>query len=260
MRLDLTKLAVRSLSDKSSQVRKNCIGLLTRLILTHPYGRLHGGELSHQEWQDRYDAVQKELEPLDLPSAEALEAMADTSQDAEDQVDDDQVEAGTEDESIIEENSVIDGAAAEDEPDASMADPQENSSSRRASSKAKRKVRKSDGIDLAAVSQEQVLATLDQNELVALRLKKRYYSDALTFIALLEQAMPTVSDLLASKVKSEVLESMDFFCTAYDYKIEQARIGVSRMLHLVWSKDNSTVEDGKEVRGVFVRDCSSAIV
>lgn len=31
------------------------------------------------------------------------------------------------------------------------------------------------------------------------------------------------------------------------------QVGIKRMLHLIWAKDNSTVEDGKEVKGVRSR-------
>ena len=71
-RLELAKLAVRGLEDKASSVRKNCTALLTKMILTHPYGKMHGGDLSGEEWKKRYETILKELEPLD----QAVEAAA----------------------------------------------------------------------------------------------------------------------------------------------------------------------------------------
>lgn len=65
VRLRITRLAIRNLSDKSSIVRKNCILLLKKLILTHPYGAMYGGDLNRADWQDRYDKVMADLKPLE---------------------------------------------------------------------------------------------------------------------------------------------------------------------------------------------------
>lgn len=65
VRLKLTRLGIRHLSDKSSIVRKNCIVLLKKLITTHPYGMLYGGDLNRSDWQRRYDHIVEELKPLE---------------------------------------------------------------------------------------------------------------------------------------------------------------------------------------------------
>jgi len=54
-------LVVCCLEDKASIVRKNAIKLLTKLISTHPYGIMHGGELSIKEWEERLSKVEEEL-------------------------------------------------------------------------------------------------------------------------------------------------------------------------------------------------------
>jgi condensin complex subunit 1 len=46
-------------------VRRYAIALLTKLILTHPYGIIHGGELNVHEWRQRYDEVATELTSLE---------------------------------------------------------------------------------------------------------------------------------------------------------------------------------------------------
>ncbi|WFD23771.1 condensin complex non-SMC subunit Cnd1 [Malassezia equina] len=61
-RLRMTELAVQALEDKSSHVRRHAILLLVKLILTHPYGALYGGELSFDAWSERHAAVQARLE------------------------------------------------------------------------------------------------------------------------------------------------------------------------------------------------------
>lgn len=64
-RLEITERTVGALNDKSSSVRRYAIALLTKLILTHPFGIIHGGELNVQEWQHRYDEVAAELTSLE---------------------------------------------------------------------------------------------------------------------------------------------------------------------------------------------------
>ncbi|CAG8435255.1 1824_t:CDS:10 [Scutellospora calospora] len=66
-RQKLTDLVIRCLEDKSCNVRKNAIKLLTRLIATHPYGVIHGGELSIKEWESRLEQVENELKAIQPP-------------------------------------------------------------------------------------------------------------------------------------------------------------------------------------------------
>ena len=61
-RLEITAHTAGALNDKSSSVRRYAIALL---ILTHPYGIIHGGELNVKEWQQRYDEVAAELTSLE---------------------------------------------------------------------------------------------------------------------------------------------------------------------------------------------------
>ncbi|KAJ5152864.1 uncharacterized protein N7482_009342 [Penicillium canariense] len=58
------QLAARSLEDKSSNVRRNAIKLLSKLVATHPFSVMHGGQLSYKEWTDRLDGVDQELNAL----------------------------------------------------------------------------------------------------------------------------------------------------------------------------------------------------
>ncbi|KAI9928065.1 hypothetical protein ASPWEDRAFT_173713 [Aspergillus wentii DTO 134E9] len=61
------ELAARSLEDKSSNVRRNAIKLLAKLVSTHPFSVMHGGQLSYKEWAARLDAVDAELNALRPP-------------------------------------------------------------------------------------------------------------------------------------------------------------------------------------------------
>ncbi|KAH9845922.1 putative subunit of condensin protein complex [Teratosphaeria destructans] len=62
------ELAARSLEDKSSNVRRNAIKLLGKLMATHPFAVLHGGLLSHREWNERLETCEAELNALKPPA------------------------------------------------------------------------------------------------------------------------------------------------------------------------------------------------
>lgn len=71
-RQKVAELATQSLEDKSSNVRKNAIKLLAKLLGTHPFAVLHGGQLSYTEWSERLEAVDAELASLKLPAETGL--------------------------------------------------------------------------------------------------------------------------------------------------------------------------------------------
>ncbi|KAI8976822.1 non-SMC mitotic condensation complex subunit 1-domain-containing protein [Pilobolus umbonatus] len=73
-----------------------------------------------------------------------------------------------------------------------------------------------------------------------------FCKDAIRFIKLIHLAIPTISQLLSSKSKAEVLESMDFLVVAYNYKVKLASEGIKKMLHLIWTKDTS--DEGKGIK------------
>ncbi len=79
-----------------------------------------------------------------------------------------------------------------------------------------------------------------------LTLTKKYYSEALKFIDILHEATTTICQLLGSKNKSEVIEAMDYFEIGDAYNIEQNKLGIRRMLRLIWTKANS--DEGKGVQ------------
>ncbi|BGP16184.1 condensin complex non-SMC subunit Cnd1 [Rhodosporidiobolus nylandii] len=264
LRLKLTALAVRSLHDKAATVRKNCLALLNKLILTHPYGRMHGGELALTEWQDRLAKLEEELKVLDLPDAGEVEArrlMEDDDEDVAEKEQDDAREDNNEGEGK--------GAGAEsDHGSDSDLDGDGSPTKRKPAGSGKKAAPRKSHLDLAAADQSAVLNTVSGETLQRLRLTKAYYADAIGFIEEIEGAMDVVTELLASSVKSEVLEAMEVCKTAKEYKVEAAEQGVRRMLHLIWNKDEPTAasaaaaaagdgnagEEGeKETRGIRAR-------
>lgn len=85
-----------------------------------------------------------------------------------------------------------------------------------------------------------------------LTLQKKYYTEALRFISVIHEATGTICQLLGSRNKSEVIEAIDYFEIGDAYNIEQNKLGIRRMLRLIWTKGNS--DEGKGVQSHLI-DC-----
>lgn len=83
-----------------------------------------------------------------------------------------------------------------------------------------------------------------------LTLQKKYYTDALKFIDVLHEATGTVCQLLGARNKSEIIEAIDYFEIGDAYNIEQNKLGIRRMLRLIWTKGNS--DEGKGVQAHLI--------
>ena len=93
-RLDMSKLAVGMLEDKVATVRKNALTLLSQLVITHPYGLMHGGLMARKDWEEHYDEVSRDLKKMEdvvgkavENAEEAAEAEKSTAEDGEDEED-----------------------------------------------------------------------------------------------------------------------------------------------------------------------------
>lgn len=182
----MTEFAIQSLTDKTSTVRKNAIQLVCRLLETHPFGQIFGGTLNLDVWQEKYQRVCEELEALDLREMERAK------KDAGEEEEEDQAKDEEEDE----------GEGASVRPS-------------RRNGKAP---------DLDAIAKEQITAAKDGQAIQHLRLTKKYFSDAIAFIRLIQSGIPALSELLVSTSKAEVLESMQFFRIAHIYEIPLAEV------------------------------------
>ena len=211
------KLAVRSLEDKSSNVRRNAIKLLGKLVSTHPFSVMHGGQLSYQEWNSRLHAVEVELNSLKPPSGSPGLAEKTTKADV-----------------MVDESLLDDATIMENENAVPITEEQQQAALQQAA-------------EDAATSEL----------MARLRLTRKYYTEAIQFIELVHEATPVVCQLLSSKNKSEVIEAMDFFVIVDAYKVETARSGIRRMLRLIWTKGNSDEGKGVQThlidcyRGLF---------
>lgn len=204
----VTELATRSLEDKSSNVRRNAIKLIGKLISTHPFSVMHGGQLAYKEWEERLRAVETQLDALKPPADSP--GLCEKTSKVDEMVD----------------SALLDDATMIESP--------------------KKKVPSMTAEDQAAAlikAQEQAATS----ELMGrLQLTRKYYTEAIRFIEVLHAGSPVVCQLLSSKNKSEVVEAMDFFVIIDAYKIEAARTGIRRMLRLIWTKGNS--DEGKGVQ------------
>ncbi|KAI0063924.1 hypothetical protein BV25DRAFT_1906937 [Artomyces pyxidatus] len=276
-RLAITRAAVGALDDKVAGVRKSAVALLVRLVVTHPYGLMHGGLLGLSEWEERYKEVVKELKKVEatVGGAVGMEAGAEAAEeedgDAETQEEegDDAESSSTprkkkrarskevgedsENDMDVDQEDDADSIMDEDEPEEGDGTPKPKKSSK-AKKKEGQKKRKSE-LDIATLTNEQAaLAALESNQILHLRLRKRYYAEGLNFIRQVEDAMNIICQLLGSTNKAEVLEAMEFFRVAHEYQFDSAEMGIKKMLHLIWSKDNSSMsEDGKELKGIRSR-------
>ena len=113
----------------------------------------------------------------------------------------------------------------DDEAEPSRAEEGEDEGKGASSSTPKQKTGRKSELDMAALTDEQAaLAALESNQLLHLRLRKRYYSEALNFIRQVEEAAQLIYQLLGSTHKTEVLESMEFFRVAHEYQLDSAEV------------------------------------
>ncbi|KAJ7086035.1 non-SMC mitotic condensation complex subunit 1-domain-containing protein [Mycena belliarum] len=271
-RLAVTQAAVGALEDKVATVRKSAAALIVKLLLTHPYGLMYGGMLTLETWENDYRLLKAEL-----AKKEALVGDGSTQQVGEDDGGDGDAPAKKSKKTKKSSDSMdVDGEEGdggdtepedeeeEEEEDDDDEDPSAMSvdaegEELQTPKKKKKKVSKlqprKSQIAVDMTNEQVALETLETNQVLHLRLRKKYYVEALNFIRQIEGTMDTMEKLLGSKNKPEVLEAMEFFRVAHEYQFTKAEFGIKKMLHLIWSKDNSnsTSEDGQELKGIRQR-------
>jgi condensin complex subunit 1 len=180
---------------------------------------MHGGTLNLPEWQERYDQISVELEKIDASELEDAKRNLGV-QDEEDEAEgtaEKGVDVGNDDEAA----QPGDGSQGEDGDDSAGSQSRPRKKSRPSQFEATPDAK----------------TVLDPELVQRLRLTKKYYADCLQFQHQLERATPLLCTLLVSTTKSEVLESIRYFRTAYEYNVQGADIGIKKMLHLIWTKD-----------------------
>ncbi|CAK7902785.1 condensin complex subunit 1 [[Candida] anglica] len=228
-------LAVRSLGDKSTLVRRNSVKLMSKIVLTHPFSSIHGTQLGYNKWRKRLDDSETELKEL-LPTKEdspvpsgdemALDDISENEDEDEDMED-------------VNENEVSDKEVEVEDEDRDEEDDEED---------------EEDDDEESGNKPNQNIP--DINSFYKLRLTIKYYQDAIDFIEEVEEGVKVVSQLLFSKNRNEVLESMDFLVLTDAYEIRGSSDGIRRMLHLVWMKGSS--DEGKSIASHLI-DCYKSL-
>ncbi|KAJ2958011.1 hypothetical protein NQZ79_g6363 [Umbelopsis isabellina] len=243
----LGAIAIRHLEDKSSSVRRYAIRVITQLIKTHPY-IMYGGLLVIEEWKERYDELGEQLAAIKAP--QELQELPDGSDDDEEAEADRDAKSGspTEEEpkatdatEDVEMDEADVGEQANADDDAANADAETDANEQTRNDEAQAPV---DQADIVNNSMPNSITSAD--EFHRLTLAHRFNADAIKFISQIHTAIPFICLILASKAKIEVLEAMDFFVTAWNYKIEASVEGIKKMPHLIWTKDNS--DEGKGIK------------
>lgn len=194
-------LALRSLEDKSSNVRRNAIRLLTKLITSHPYTALHGGTLMMKEWKMRFEMVDKELNALQPPPG-SLGSGAEPVVGSE-----------TVDPALLDDATMLQEGDEEDKRPPKT--PKRITKAGKGKGKAPQ---------FLQPTPQHVQAAENSEEIQRLQLTRRYYAEAIRFIETVHDASALVCQLLGSKNKSEIIEAMDFFKVADAHKIETAKV------------------------------------
>jgi condensin complex subunit 1 len=207
-RQKVAELAAQSLKDKSSNVRRHAIKLLAKLVSTHPFTAFDGGLLSTKDWTQRLDECDAQIDSLQPP--EELRERAPGDQ--------------TVDESLLQDATRVDNDTQDEQKRVSEMTEEETAD-------ALEKAQKD-----AATAQE----------LEKFQVMRKFLLEAFKFIEVINEAAEEVVQLLSSKNKSEIIEAMDFFTTIDAYKIANAKLGIRRMLRLIWTKGNS--DEGKGVQ------------
>lgn len=196
---NFTKLALRSLQDRSSLVRRNAVKLLSKLLLNHPFKAIHGSQLNLSDWEKHLKTATNNLNKyLENNSLETpLETAIEMSQVQ-------QTEESSQEHEL------------------------------------------SDDDELSRIEKEtQSINTTDTEVVLRLKLLVVYYTDAVEFIKTIHKSLKLAATLLFSRNRNEVLETMDYLVLADAYGLEPSKIGIKRMLHLVWMK--GTNDEGKSI-------------
>lgn len=229
-RVKLTELGIRHLEDKSATVRRYSIALINKLIVTHPFS-MHGGSLNLGEWEERYLVAKAQLGELEKREREnAPQGFEDMERQEEDEED----EAAESDEDEEEEDEDEDEEDEEEDKENQPVDDEdmdgEASPWKKKKSSAVKKVKKEKPAPKEVASTTGGGEAVDPRLLGSARMFVKYHEDALKLIRQVEGAIPKINELLVSTGRAEVLEAMDFFKIAWEYRFESAKVSCLLLL------------------------------
>ncbi|KAI5960913.1 cnd1 [Candida theae] len=229
-RQKMMQLAVRSLDDRSTLVRRNAIKLIGKLVINHQFQGVHGTQLSLVFWKKGLEEAEREL----------LRYVPITS--SKKSVDDDD-KASSVDEEV--------GELASDNENGSVAVESVNQEVERSESHSDE-----EDSDVPENNIDINSDLPDRTVLARIKLKFDFYKDAVDFIKMIHSSVDVVSRLLFSRNRNEAIDAMDFLVLVDAYGIENAQYGIRKMLHLVWMKGSS--DEGKSVASHLI-DCYKSL-
>ncbi|WLF79556.1 condensin complex non-SMC subunit Cnd1 [Lodderomyces elongisporus] len=261
-RQQILRLAVNSLDDRSTLVRRNSIKLLGKLILKHPFQGTHGTQLSRKFWSSQLQDAEDEYIAC-IPKPMDLGADMEMEEDTGDEMQEDNAEEkDDENDNIREEQEEFDGGEKSENSDNDEEDREEETERLSATETAAATSSSSSSSSTTGESPLSSASTINHQQtpspiaIARAKLKRDFYKDAVKFIKTAEKGTTTICRLLFSRNRNEAIDAMDFIVLADAFGIENANYGIKRMLHLVWVKGTS--EEGKSVSAHLI-DCYKAL-
>ncbi|CCG25948.1 Ycs4 condensin complex subunit [Candida orthopsilosis Co 90-125] len=237
------QLAVRSLDDRSTLVRRNAIKLIGKLIINHQFQGVHGTQLGLTFWKEKLDDAEKELFRYIPTSPQKVVVEEDdrtpSADEGEDSTSNKEVDEDISQKSasLLGNPNIANGAAISSEKSDEANDVENNSTELENTYPA-----------------DQNLP--DKTVLARIKLKFDFYKDAVDFIETIHSSVDVVSRLLFSRNRNEAIDAMDFLVLVDAYGIENSQSGIRKMLHLVWMKGSS--DEGKSVASHLI-DCYKSL-
>ena len=228
----ILELATGRLQDKSGNVRKRAIHLITLFVTRHPFKK-DGMQLNLGFFQQRLEATEKELQSyIDLHGA-----VPNLDKSPEKAPSPDKAAGKKGSKKLSYSDSEGEDESQSQSQNQSLEDDQSSSSALNESS------------DKSQTAEPAPVEVLHEAAAKAgmLMVERKYYSDAIAFVTKVQEGMVSLSQLLASTTKGDVMEAIDFFTTASQFNIEGTEDGIRKMVHLIWTKDDGS-EEGKGVK------------
>ncbi|XP_004345622.1 condensin XCAP-D2 chain [Capsaspora owczarzaki ATCC 30864] len=239
----IVMMATSRLQDKSSAVRKAALSLLTAMLKFNPFG----SSLDQAGLERQRDEQRARLRELDPAADEQDEALATGSGEVDPAValglKENTAKASKKSKKAkrAARNKSKDGAGTSDS-DASASEGEDAS----ADEDDDLKLEAEADVDAAvSPSQDTAAPEMSSEEVLRIdavnrqRLVVQYFRDALLFVEQVRHILSVVTQLLGSKIVSDVTESVDLLVTAFSFRVDGTDVAVRRMLALVWSKEKS---------------------